>query len=65
MGAKLSPAGAFLCSPFAVSSIVSGKSRLDLTVSPLDVALSAWSDTRNDDGDIYAQDVKPDCSLGQ
>ena len=32
-GAKLDPSGAFLCSPFAVSSILSSKSRLDLTLS--------------------------------
>ena len=64
-GAKLDPNGAFLCSPFAVSSILSSKSRLDLTLSVNDVALAAWSDGRSDGGDIYAQDIKPGCSLGQ
>ncbi|MBA3961931.1 MAG: hypothetical protein H0X40_08525 [Chthoniobacterales bacterium] len=64
-GAKLSPSGTFLCPPFAVSSILSSKSRLDLTLSVNDVAFAVWSDGRNDGGDIYAQDIKPDCSLGQ
>jgi len=64
-GAKLDPSGAFLCSPFAVSSILSSTSRLDLTLSLNDVALAAWSDGRADGGDIYAQDIKPGCSLGQ
>lgn len=64
-GAKLDPTGAFLCTPFPVSSILSSKSRLDLTLSTQDRALAAWSDGRSDGGDIYAQDIKPDCSLGQ
>ncbi len=54
-----------LCSPFPVSSILSSKSRLDLTLSSTGVALAAWSDGRNDSGDIYAQDIKADCTLGQ
>ena len=64
-GAKLDPGGAFLCPPFAVSSIFSSKSRLDLTLSTNGWAFAAWSDGRVDGGDIYAQDIKPDCSLGQ
>ncbi len=64
-GAKLDPSGAFLCPPFAVSSILSSKSRLDLTLSSNGWGLAAWSDGRADGGDIYAQDIKPDCSLGQ
>jgi len=27
--------------------------------------LATWSDGRSDGGDIYAQDIKPDCTLGQ
>ena len=65
MGAKLDPTGAFVCSPFAVSSILSSKSRLDLTLSSTGVTLAAWSDGRADGGDIYAQDIKADCTLGQ
>ncbi len=64
-GAKLDPSGAFLCAPFPVSSILSSKSRLDFTLSTNGFGLLVWSDGRADGGDIYAQDIKPDCSLGQ
>lgn len=64
-GAKLDPSGAFLCPPFPVSSILSSKSRLDFTLSANGWGLLVWSDGRADSGDIYAQDIKPDCSLGQ
>ena len=62
--AKLDPAGALICPTFAVSSILSSKSRLNLTLSTTGRALATWSDGRNDGGDIYAQDIKADCSLG-
>jgi len=65
LGAKLDPDGNALCPPFAVSSILSSKSRLDLTLSTTGRALAVWSDGRADGGDIYAQDVNPDCSLGR
>jgi hypothetical protein len=65
MAAKLDANGALTCPPFAVSSIISSKSRLDLTLSTTGRALAAWSDGRVDGGDIYAQDINPDCSLGQ
>lgn len=64
-GAKLDATGALVCPPFAVSSILSSKSRLDLTLSSTGVTLAAWSDGRADGGDIYAQDIKADCTLGQ
>ncbi len=64
-GAKLDPSGAFLCPPFPVSSILSSKSRLDMTLTSNGLGVVAWSDGRADGGDIYAQDIKPDCSLGQ
>ena len=64
-GAKVDPNANIICPPFAVSSILSSKSRLDLTLSTDGRALAAWSDGRADGGDIYAQDIKPDCSLGQ
>ncbi len=64
-GAKVDPSGAIICPPFAVSSILSSKSRLDLTLSSFGVAFAAWSDGRADGGDIYAQDIKADCTLGQ
>jgi len=64
-GAKVDPAGTLICPPFAVSSILSSKSRLDLTLSSAGVAFAAWSDGRFDGGDIFAQDIKADCTLGQ
>ncbi len=64
-GAKVDPDGAIICPPFFVSSVISSKSRLDMRLSSEGLALAAWSDGRNDGGDIYAQDIKPDCSLGQ
>ena len=65
MGAKLHASGALACPPFAVSSLLSSKSRLDLSLSPSGVVFAAWSDGRTDGGDIYAQDIKADCTLGQ
>jgi hypothetical protein len=65
LGAKLDPGGNAICPPFAVSSILSSKSRLALTLSTTGRALAVWSDGRNDGGDIFAQDVNPDCSLGR
>jgi hypothetical protein len=59
------PSGTIICPPFAVSSILSSKSRLDMRLSSTGVALATWSDGRSDGGDIYAQDIKPDCTLGQ
>ncbi|MGH7936369.1 MAG: hypothetical protein ACREF8_05115, partial [Chthoniobacterales bacterium] len=64
-GAKVDPNANIICPPFAVSSILSSKSRLALTLSTEGRALAAWSDGRADGGDIYAQDIKADCSLGQ
>ena len=64
MGAKVDPSGTLTCPPFAVSSLPASKSRLDLTLSTAGLVLAAWSDGRNDGGDIYAQDIKSDCSLG-
>lgn len=63
--AKLDTNGALICPSFPVSSLVSSKSRLDLTLSATGRALAVWSDGRADGGDIYAQDINPDCSLGQ
>jgi hypothetical protein len=64
-GAKVDPNANIICPPFYVSSILSSKSRLDTRLSSAGVAFSVWSDTRNDGGDIYAQDIKADCTLGQ
>jgi hypothetical protein len=67
VGAKLNASGTLVCPPFAVSSFVSSKSRLDLTLSSNGVTFAAWSDGRTANGNpnIYAQDIKADCTLGQ
>lgn len=49
--------------PF-VSSVSSSKSRLFAALSAGDVALLAWIDGRNDSGDVYAQNVNGDGTLG-
>ncbi|MGP1310719.1 MAG: hypothetical protein ACTS27_11020, partial [Phycisphaerales bacterium] len=41
-----------------------GKSRLIMTVDGADAARFVWEDSRNDQGDIYAQNVNADGSLG-
>lgn len=46
-----------------LSTVASGVSRLDATVAG-GAALFAWSDARQDDGDIYAQNLQSDGSLG-
>jgi hypothetical protein len=65
-GARVDGDGAFVWDPniIDVSSIVSGKSRLAAALSADDVALLAWSDRRNDGGDLFAQNVNGDGSLG-
>jgi hypothetical protein len=63
--ARLDPNSNLVCPPFYVSSILSSKSRLDVTLSTGSWALAAWSDGRSDGGDIYAQNVKANCTLGQ
>ena len=65
MGAKIDPNGSIICPPFAVSSILSTKSRLDLTLATTGQAIAVWSDGRADSGDIYGQNINPDCSLGR
>jgi hypothetical protein len=49
----------------AVSSAASSKSRLDAVLTPDGGgALLVWTDTRNDAGDVYAQRMNADGSLG-
>ena len=47
-----------------VSSVASSKSRLAAALISDDVALLAWIDGRNDSGDVYAQNVNADGTLG-
>lgn len=45
-------------------SVASSKSRLDVALNSSGKALLAWGDGRTDSGDIYAQNVNPDGTLG-
>jgi hypothetical protein len=47
-----------------VSIASGGKSRLAVTTSTSGYAIGAWSDSRDDEGDLYAQNVNADGTLG-
>lgn len=64
LGFHVSANGAVTTQPLDVSSAPSSKSRLVAAATPSGVALCAWSDGRNDSGDLYAQNLNPDGSLG-
>jgi hypothetical protein len=51
-------------SPRMVCSVSSSKWDLELTRTPSGMALLGWADQRVDGGNIYAQNVNPDGSLG-
>lgn len=65
-GAALDRHGEFTWSPAVLNPCTSmtGKSRLAATRSATGAALLAWRDSRADAGDIYAQNVNPDGTLG-
>ena len=63
-GVRLDASGVVDVPIFDVASTPSGKSRLSVGKSPTGVAILAWSDQRTDGGDIYAQNVNADGSLG-
>jgi hypothetical protein len=46
------------------SSVASGKSRLAAAASGSDGAILVWSDARADEGDVFAQNVNADGTLG-
>lgn len=62
---RLDAAGAILQAPFDVSSTPSNKSRLASVRSAFGQALLAFADDRSDSGDIFAQNVNCDGTLGQ
>jgi hypothetical protein len=67
LGARVDTDGEFVwAGPMAVvSSAASSKSRLVTALTPDNsAALAAWIDTRNDAGDVYAQRINQDGSLG-
>ena len=47
-----------------VSSVASGKSRLEVALRSDDTAIVGWKDSRNDFGDIFGQNLNLDGSLG-
>jgi hypothetical protein len=53
--------GAGIITPCTTSS---GKSRLDVAMTTCGEAVLAWSDSRNDGGDIYAQNVRANGKIG-
>jgi hypothetical protein len=63
---RLDGAGNFVWpgSPLQACSLLSSKSRLDVTTTPSGMALLSWSDGRTDGGSIYAQNVNPSGSFG-
>ena len=63
-GAHVDTAGAFDIGPFDIGSTPSGKSRLDVERGVTGQMILAWSDDRVDSGDILAQNVNPDGTLG-
>jgi hypothetical protein len=51
-------------SPVVVSSVLSGKDKIPVCVDGSGVLRATWDDDRNDSGDIYAQNLNGDGSLG-
>jgi hypothetical protein len=64
VGAHLDPTGAFDLSPFFLATSNSSKSRLAAAASTAGFSILAWTDDRADAGDVYAQNVNADGSLG-
>ena len=63
-GARLDSVGSIDIARFDVGSTPSDKSRLAVGQSTSGFAILAWQDTRSDAGDIFAQNVNSDGSLG-
>jgi hypothetical protein len=63
-GALLDGSGAVVGSVFDVATSVSGKSRLAVSATEVGDAALVWADDRDDGGDIYAQNVNADGTLG-
>jgi hypothetical protein len=56
--------GAMVTTVFGISTTPASKSRLDLTRTAAGYGALAWKDDRNDGGDIYAQNINADATLG-
>jgi len=63
-GLRVDAGGLFVWGPIDVSSVPSPKDDLGLAQTPTGMAMLAWEDERSDSGDIYAQNVNPDGTLG-
>ena len=63
-GRHVDAAGATDIATFDVSSTASGKSRMQAVRGTTGQVVLAWTDARNDAGDLYAQNVNADGSLG-
>ena len=63
-GARIDDAGAFDIGPFDVASTPSSKSRLQAASSSAGHIVLSWSDDRVDGGDVLAQNVNLDGTLG-
>jgi hypothetical protein len=61
---RLDGSGNQVCSPFPVSSVVSGKSRLAAAIGPSGLSAVVFEDDRTGDHNIFLQNVNNDCSLG-
>lgn len=61
---RLAADGSTDVGPFSVASTVSHKLRPALTATSAGQLVLAWTDARNDSGDVYAQNLNCDGSLG-
>lgn len=64
-GARVAADGSVPCLPFAVSTNLGTKTYLDSCVLTGGDFIVVWADGRNDEGDIYGQNINADCTLGQ
>ncbi|MBK7645032.1 MAG: hypothetical protein IPJ19_18630 [Planctomycetes bacterium] len=51
-------------SPVVVSSVLSQKDKIPVCIDATNMARALWDDARNDSGDMYAQNLNADGSLG-
>lgn len=62
-GARLDIAGQLLCAMFPVATFDPFRS-LVVASAPDGMDVLSWTDARADEGDVYAQNVTPHCTLG-
>lgn len=64
-GVRIDITGQIVVGPFDIASTPSGKSRLAVATAEGRFAVLAWTDDRNDAGDLFAQNVTSDGGLGR